>query len=114
MIKENNKIFNIGFNKSGTTSLTEAMNILGYKSIHYNKDNEFIYDLINNNRKNNKKLLDGLEGFDFFADFQGMKFYKELDKQYPGSKFILTIRELNSWLDSRERHVKRNQKNPNK
>ena len=30
--------------------------------------------------------------------------YKELDKAYPGSKFILTTRSEESWLQSVERH----------
>ncbi len=32
--------------------------------------------------------------------------YKELDKLYPNSKFILTVRDINSWLDSYEKHIK--------
>ena len=31
-----------------------------------------------------------------------------LDRQYPGSKFILTVRDLDDWLDSRRRHVETN------
>jgi hypothetical protein len=32
------------------------------------------------------------------------------DLQYPGSKFILTLRHMEEWLDSRRRHVERNQR----
>ena len=35
-----------------------------------------------------------------------------LDRQYPYSRFILTTRELESWLDSRERKVARNLASP--
>ena len=35
----------------------------------------------------------------------------EYNKVYPNSKFILTIRDLKSWLNSREKHVLHNQKN---
>jgi hypothetical protein len=31
-----------------------------------------------------------------------------LDRQYPGSKFILTTRDLESWIESRRHHVLRN------
>jgi hypothetical protein len=31
-----------------------------------------------------------------------------LDVQYPGSAFVLTVRPLDAWLDSRRRHVERN------
>jgi hypothetical protein len=30
--------------------------------------------------------------------------YRELDKAYPGSKFILTLRDENSWLKSVQKH----------
>lgn len=109
-MSKSDKIFNVDFNKSGTTSLSKAMEILGFKALHYTYNGKKIADIIQNNKENNKKLLDGLDDYEFFSDFGGTKFYKELDKQYPCSKFILTIRELNSWLISKERHAK---KNPN-
>ena len=31
--------------------------------------------------------------------------YKELDERIPGSKFILTLRDENSWYDSVSRHI---------
>ena len=106
------KIFNIDFNKSGSTSLTKAMDILGFRSIHWKYNDKRILDRLNENKKNKKKLLSGIENFDFYSDFRGSSFYKKLDKQYPNSKFIITIRNLDNWLISREKHVKRNQKNP--
>jgi hypothetical protein len=48
-------IINIGFNRTGTTSLHDALQTLGYKSIHdpYNKDIKIFWD----NIKSNNKLL---------------------------------------------------------
>ena len=60
-----------------------------------------------------KKLLEGLEGYSFLADFQGENFFHILDQQYPGSKFTFTIRDEEAWVDSRRRHVLRNQQLPN-
>jgi hypothetical protein len=34
----------------------------------------------------------------------GMTLFKELDKQYPGSKFILNTRDKQAWLKSRSAH----------
>jgi hypothetical protein len=34
----------------------------------------------------------------------GPPFYKLLDSQYPGSKFILTVRDIESWSRSHESH----------
>ncbi len=77
-----NKIFGVGLSRSGTLSLTHAMSILGYKSCHFPEDMTLV------------------EKFDFLCDTPIAAEYQKLDKQYPGSKFILTIRSLPEWLDS--------------
>ena len=77
-----NKVFGIGLSRTGTLSLTHAMSMLGYKSCHFPEDM--------------KKVID----FNFLCDSPIAANYKRLDKEWPGSKFILTIRELTSWLDS--------------
>ena len=116
-----NKIFCIGLNKTGTTSLHQAFEILGLKSVHFVDDKgNNIKDIIQENYLAGNDILKGLEGYDAFTDWDNsrnsVEIFKEFDKQYPESKFILNTRELNSWLDSRENHVKRNQatkeKNP--
>jgi hypothetical protein len=107
-----NKIFNIGFNKSGTTSLTKAMNILGFRSVHSKFEGEKMGTIIESNILNNQKIMHGLN-FDFYSDFSGHIYYKALDEQYPKSKFILTVRDMDEWLSSRESHVERNKKDPN-
>jgi hypothetical protein len=33
-----------------------------------------------------------------------------LDTEYPGSRFVLTVRDVDAWVDSRRRHVERNQR----
>ena len=35
-------------------------------------------------------------------------YYKQLDKEYPNSKFILNIRDVDSWILSRLRHITKN------
>ena len=63
-------------------------------------------------------MLTGLEAYDAFSDWdregRSNLAFKEMDQQYPGSKFILNTRELTKWLDSREKHVIRNQKKDRK
>jgi len=105
---EFNKLFNIGLNKSGTTSLSEALNLLGIRTIHYKFQNQRVSDVINTNIDNNNKPLTGLEYYTGFSDFRGKSFYKLLDKEYPNSKFIITTRPLKEWIKSRVAHVKRN------
>jgi len=94
------KIFGIGFHKTGTTSLEKCLLDLGYRpqaawgeSNHLNK-NWFNkdYDPIINFAKRFKSLSDGPWNF---GDF-----YKVLDKHFPDSKFILTVRDSDSWFNS--------------
>lgn len=107
-----NRIFNIGLNRAGTTSLTEALNLLGIRAVHHKHDGVRLYDIMRANVQARRPALHGLDGYDAFSDFAGHEFYELLDRQYPYSKFILTTRELESWLDSRERKVARNLARP--
>ena len=80
------KIFGIGLAKTGTSSLDVALKILGYKSIHY------------------PVSMEEIDRHEASCDLYVAYRFKELDRLYPGSKFILTIRDLNQWLDSCENH----------
>jgi hypothetical protein len=48
------KYFGIGLSKTGTTSLTEALNILGFNIIHNPTKNELFNS--NNNSRNTRNL----------------------------------------------------------
>ena len=84
------KIFGIGLQRTGTTSLFQALNLLGIRSapngipLFYN-----IHDPI-------------LNKYDAFMDNPIPLLYQQLDQLIPGSKFILTMREEASWLRSAE------------
>lgn len=108
MPKTCNRIFNIGLNRAGTTSITEALCTLGVRAVHHKHDGTRLYDILRANLLARRPALHGLAMYDAFSDFAGREFYRILDRQYPYSKFILTTRELESWLDSRERKVAKN------
>ncbi len=95
------RIFNIAFNKSGTTSLTRAMELLGYRSAHHREKSVRIAEIIKSNQSRGEAPLHGLD-HTFFSDFNGHFFYRDLDLAYPNSKFILTVRDMEDWLASRE------------
>jgi hypothetical protein len=93
------KVFGIGFHKTGTTSLADALSHLGYRVTGPNGvDNpniatevyEMAFDLANK--------------FDAFQDNPWPILYKELDQRFPGSKFILTLRPSNEWIRSVVNH----------
>jgi hypothetical protein len=79
------KIFGIGLARTGTTSLCEAMKSLGYSAIHFPRS-----------------IMD-IDAHDFSNDITVSRRYKILDVLYPNSKFILTIREMEDWLNSNRR-----------
>jgi len=86
-----NKIFCIGFNKTGTSSMHRLFTGLGLRSFHG------YYSHI--------PVTDPLYGdFDCFSDGDRHDFVL-LDRTFPGSKFIITTRRLDDWLISRIRHV---------
>ncbi len=59
------------------------------------------YDLIEAvRRKDLKKICDVVDQFDAVQDNPWPLLYQELDQLYPGSKFILTVRDANEWYGS--------------
>lgn len=108
------KIFCIGVNKTGTSSVHQALRLLGYKSVHYLDDQgNNIKAMIESNYLNNRDILAGLEQYDAISDWDypthAIAIFKAFDKQYPKSKFILNTREMNTWIESRKNHVLNNQ-----
>lgn len=89
------KVFCIGFHKTGTTSLHRALEMLGYR-VH----EEFgVHDPDIQQTALNRALA-LVPDYDAFRDNPWPILYRELDEQVPGSKFILTVRPAERWLQS--------------
>lgn len=106
MIAENElmkpKVFCIGFHKTGTTSLAEALRILAYRVTGPNgvKDPDIA--------RNVQAMADALtQQFDAFQDNPWPLLYRRMDEKFPGSKFILTRRDTDAWIKSQVRHFGR-------
>ncbi len=97
------KIFGVGLGKTGTTSLHFALEALGFRSIHCCFR---VLQAISEEREAENLLLSLVEDFDAFIDYPIWCFYKQLDRQYPGSKFILTVRDPDDLYDSTRRHAR--------
>jgi hypothetical protein len=76
------KIFGIGLTRTGTTSLTEALKVLGYSVKHL----PMSYEDIKNH--------------DASTDTPVAARFPILDVFYPNSKFILTTRDKDIWIES--------------
>jgi hypothetical protein len=108
------KIFQIGFHKCGTTTLAKFFSRNGIASIQ-NAHGDLALYIYNNYQNNQPLMLHPLRNYTAYFDMYyinsnpqidvGMDFFKELDKQYPGSKFILNTRDKQAWLKSRS-HIK--------
>ena len=84
------KVFCIGFQRTGTGSLNDALNLLGIRSKH--NAQPLFRDL------GHPMLRD----YDGFSDNPMPLLYPQLDALFPGSKFILTRRPVERWLASVE------------
>lgn len=93
-------IIGVGFQKTGTSSLREALKILGYRVKDTTKR-----ALIPILRGNYSKIIRMLKNYDAVEDTPWYIIYKELDELIPNSKFILTIRDEESWYKSVSRHI---------
>lgn len=101
------RVFCIGLNKTGTTSLHEALVELGYHSLHWGGPETS--PAVARAVREGVPLLTYLEGFDAFSDIQSLVLmFERLDVDYPGSRFIYTTRDIGGWLTSRVTHVERN------
>lgn len=75
-------VWDIGLPRTGTTTFCQALEILGYTNVKHNPRFEQLADL---------------EGA---SDIGCVIFYKYIDFKHPNSKFVLCLRDLDSWLDS--------------
>ncbi|WP_081210006.1 sulfotransferase [Salegentibacter sediminis] len=94
------KVFGIGANKTGTTSLKTAMADLGFIIGSQKKAENFLYDW---GKRDFHRIIKYCYSAQFFQDipFSLPYTYIILDHKFPGSKFILTIRnDSEEWYES--------------
>ena len=113
-------IFQIGFNRCATQSLHQSFLKIGIKSIHFRwvpsktcseqKLAVVMYDNLCNPEINNKILHGSLSTYQAFSDmeyiyedysFNFYTYFKDMENQNHGSKFIMNIRNCEDWLRSR-------------
>ena len=104
------RVFGIGLNKTATTSLHEALTVLGYESLHWGGPP--VRRAVEAALAEGRPLLSGIDArYDAFSDILALsQNYALLDVQYPGSSFVLTVRPVDDWIESRVQHVRRNRR----
>ena len=101
--KSYSKVFGIGANKTGTTSLELILNMLGF-NLPSQKEQEIL--LVRQLQNGNfSPLIDFCHKYDAFQDnpFSTGLTFAQADALFPNSKFILTIRDAEDWFKSRLR-----------
>ena len=99
-MKKNQKVFGIGFHKTGTSSLGEALRQLGYSPIA-----NYTPELLPHIKSSNWQAIQNFcQSYQAFEDNPWPLLYRELDEMFPDSKFVLTIRPHDQWLNSVIKH----------
>ncbi len=102
------KVFGIGFHKTGTTSLGAALDALGYATcdgagaVRQAVGHPEMMRLLRENQL--EPIMRVAEHYEAFTDNPWFMLFRALDRSFPGSKFILTVRDERSWLESAVRY----------
>lgn len=86
------KVFAIGFNKTGTTSIHRVFEAVGLRAVHSTRWGREQWRLVQ-------------WTYQAFSDGEPQAF-QALDRRFPRSRFLLNVRDLDEWLDSRIEHGK--------
>lgn len=98
------KIIGAGFGRTGTTSMKEALELLGYNKCHHMREvmvsgkQVDLFDRVSRNEE--VDWDDVFEGFEAAVDWPAAARYKELMEKYPEAKVILTTRDSEAWYGS--------------
>lgn len=109
---ETEKIFVISLHRTMTRSVDAYLSILGYRTIHYARFfkglniEEKMRGIENQPEKIISVLTPIIESADAFSDTPFPVLYKQLARKWPGSKFILLLRDPTKWVPSVRGHVK--------
>jgi hypothetical protein len=80
------KIFGVGLSRTGTNSLNTALEVLGLSAVHF------------------PSAFAEVEKHQAATDSPIAAWFEDLDLLFPGSLFILTVRNLDDWLRSVEKY----------
>lgn len=105
-MQKEKKIFCVGFQKTGTSSLTVALENLGYRVGAAHKKINKVLDphAADADAVVKAVTVQCMDELDALQDSPCPFMFEDLDKAFPSSKFILTYRPVESWLSSYARY----------
>jgi hypothetical protein len=103
------RVIGTGFGRTGTDSMREALNILGFGPCHH------MYEVKDNDEQERlwRALAAGeapdwpklFAGFNSCVDWPSAFYWPQLIKAYPEARVILTYRSAESWWDSFQKTI---------
>lgn len=98
------EIIGAGFGRTGTMSMTKALNMLGYKTYHMeenvkNGDNSKWIECMEQGKSITENIMFPRD-YNAIMDFPASAYWRELYKENPNAKVILTVREPSKWYAS--------------
>src|SRR5882762_4068569 len=105
------KVFGIGMFKTGTTSLGEALELLGYR---HNAE-EWYHGLVLDDPWYTDPerwaaclpaIIERALQFDAFEDYPWMYVYREMDQAFPDARFVYTARDPGRLAESHINHLR--------
>ena len=109
-------IFQIGLHRCGTTSLARFFELNGIPSVH-NDGGGLAMSMYFNMMRGSPIINDHYGQNKFFSDMEYIdssgrfapifmyEYFKELDRHYPDSLFILNVRNKDNWINSKIKHM---------
>jgi hypothetical protein len=112
------RVVAIGFNKCGTRSLAELFRRAGHPVVHHKVRDRWpiprrIGKIMRDNLTAGRPVFETADSYTFYCDlidstregsFDGATAFREILRDYPGTIFILNIRDQDDWITSRLNH----------
>lgn len=101
------KVFVLGLSKTGTTSIGDALERLGYRRLGWRdiRSRHSCHTWANGDLS---ALEDLTRYYDAFEDLPWPMVYREMAERFPSSKFVLSLRkDEETWLRSMDKHMGR-------
>ena len=101
------RIFIIGFNRCGTSSLHRFFKRAGYRSLHWDRGR--LAMTMERNARAGAPIMAGYEDHEVFSDMfyhcvhvsiHANRYFREIAEQEPDARFILNVRDEDRWVQS--------------
>jgi hypothetical protein len=105
------RVIGAGFGRTGTDSMREALNILGFGPCHHmvevngNDDQRRLWRALAKGAPPDWDRL--FEGYASCLDWPSAYYWREISAHYPDARVILTLRSADSWWESFEKTILR-------